>query len=518
MLVPGGYSMGVLDDRFEFAAEPSDKRLPWKVLIVDDEPEIHNVTRLVLSSFRFAERPLELLSAYSSKEATVLLAEHADTAVVLLDVVMETEQAGLDLVRTIRGALGNHFVRIVLRTGQPGQAPEHEVIAAYDINDYKEKTELTAQKLATTLYAALRAYRDMRTIEASRLGLEHVIRASSRVFSQQRQPHLFASVVLGQLADLVGVQSGALCCRVAHPNGALPEHFEVAAATGDYANLLARNAEEKLPGHIAHSLRGAYLNKRHVFADDHYVLHFADSQETEALLYVGESRPLDELGLRLMEVFCSNVAIAFENLHLNQELFDSQLEMVYLLAGTAETRSQETANHVRRVGIIAKMLGQLHGLAEDTCELLHYAAPLHDIGKIGIPDAILNKPGPHTPEETVVMRTHAEIGAKLLGGSKRPIFKLAAQIALSHHENWDGSGYPAGLATTQIPIEGRITALADVFDALGSRRCYKDAWPEDEIRRFIAAQRGRKFDPELTDLLFANWDRIVNLRRELPDT
>jgi response regulator RpfG family c-di-GMP phosphodiesterase len=509
--------MGVLDDRFELAAEPNEKRPPWKVLIVDDEPEVHNVTRLVLSSFRFAERPLQLLSAYSSKEAEKLLVENDDTAVVLLDVVMETEQAGLDLVRLIRSTLGNHFVRIVLRTGQPGQAPEHEVIAEYDINDYKEKTELTAQKLATTLYSALRAYRDMRTIEASQLGLEHVLRASSHVFSQQH-PQQFASIVLAQLADLVGTKYGALCCHIAHPNGALPAHFEITEAIGNYAAWLASNADERLPGHIVNSLRDAYLGKRHVFAADHYVLHFSDSHETEALLYVGQSHQLDDLGLRLMKVFCGNVAIAFENLHLNQELFDSQLEMVYLLAGAAETRSQETANHVRRVGIIAKMLGELHGLDDNTCELLNYAAPLHDIGKIGIPDAILNKPGAHTPEETTVMRTHAEIGAKLLGNSKRPLFNLAAKIALNHHENWDGSGYPTGLSGDHIPIEGRITALADVFDALGSRRCYKEAWPENEIREFIAAQRGKKFDPELVDLLLDNWDRIISLRKDLPDS
>lgn len=508
--------MGVLDDRLEFAAEPSRTQPPWKVLIVDDEPEVHNVTRLVLGNFRFAERPLELISAFSSREAEQLLAHHDDAAVVLLDVVMESEQAGLDLVRTIRGALGNQFVRIVLRTGQPGQAPEHDVIAAYDINDYKEKTELTAQKLATTLYSALRAYRDMRTIEANRRGLEHVIRASRQVFAHH-QPQQFASTVLTQLADLVGVESGALCCRIKHPNGALPEHFQVAAASGDYRRYLARNAEEKLPDHVVQSLRSAYLRKQHVFGDDHYVLHFIDSKSSEALLYVGEAHGLDEVGHRLMQVFCSNVAIAFENLHLNQELFESQLDMVYLLAGAAETRSQETANHVRRVGMLAAMLGRLHGLDEKTCELLNYAAPLHDIGKIGIPDAILNKPGPHTPEETAVMRTHAELGARLLGGSRRPMLRLAADIAISHHEHWDGSGYPRGLAGAAIPIGGRITALADVFDALGSSRCYKEPWPEAEIRSFIASHRGTKFDPELTDLLFANWSSVVALRRELPD-
>jgi response regulator RpfG family c-di-GMP phosphodiesterase len=115
------------------------------------------------------------------------------------------------------------------------------------------------------------------------------------------------------------------------------------------------------------------------------------------------------------------------------------------------------------------------------------------------------------------MRTHAEIGARLLSGSRRPVFRLAADIAISHHENWDGSGYPRGLDGTAIPIAGRITALADVFDALGSKRCYKDAWPEAEIRAFIAGQRGIKFDPGLVDLLFENWDGVVGLRRQLPD-
>lgn len=508
--------MGVLDDRLEFAAEPTRELAPWKVLIVDDEPEVHNVTRLVLGNFRFAERPLELISAYSSREAESLLRQHDDTAVVLLDVVMESEQVGLDLVRTIRERLGNQFVRIVLRTGQPGQAPEHEVIAAYDINDYKEKTELTAQKLATTLYAALRAYRDMRTIEASRHGLEQVIRASSFVFAHH-QPQQFASTVLAQLTNLVGVDADALCVRIDHPNGAVPEHFQIAAASGGYSRYIERNADEQLPPHVVGSLREAFLRKQHVFGDDHYVLHFTDSSASEALLYIGQAHDLDELGHRLMQVFCNNVAIAFENLHLNQELFDSQLDMVYLLAGAAESRSQETANHVRRVGLLAAMLGRLYGLDEKTCELLNYAAPLHDIGKIGIPDAILNKPGAHTPQETAIMRTHAELGARLLAGSRRPIFRLAGDIAISHHENWDGSGYPHGLSGTAIPIAGRITALADVFDALGSRRCYKEPWPEVEIRAFIATQDGIKFDPQLVALLFANWDQVVALRSKLPD-
>jgi len=191
--------------------------------------------------------------------------------------------------------------------------------------------------------------------------------------------------------------------------------------------------------------------------------------------------------------------------------------MVHLLAGAAETRSYETANHVKRVGVIAEMLGQLYGLDERTTSDLRLAAPLHDIGKIGIPDAILNKPGAHTPEEVDIMRTHAQLGANLLVASKRPLLKLAAEIALTHHENWDGSGYPHGLRGEAIPIGGRITMLADVFDALGSERCYKQPWAPDDIRAFIVEQNGTKFEPRLVELLFAHWDRVQAVRQQLPD-
>ena len=143
---------------------------PWLVLVADDEPEVHQVTSLVLDDFKFDGRDLKLLSADSSERAYQLLKDNPDTAVLLLDVVMESEQAGLELVERIRKQLGNSFVRIVLRTGQAGQAPEREVVAQYDINDYKEKTELTADKLTTTMYAALRAYRDLRVTESQGLG------------------------------------------------------------------------------------------------------------------------------------------------------------------------------------------------------------------------------------------------------------------------------------------------------------------------------------------------------------
>jgi response regulator RpfG family c-di-GMP phosphodiesterase len=154
---------------------------------------------------------------------------------------------------------------------------------------------------------------------------------------------------------------------------------------------------------------------------------------------------------------------------------------------------------------------------ERETEALRFAAPLHDIGKIAVADAILNKPGPHTPDETIVMRTHAERGAQLLSQSRLPLIRIAAEIAWTHHENWDGSGYPRGLSGTEIPLSGRITALADVFDALGSRRCYKNAWAEDDILELIKRERGRKFDPRLVDILIGNIDKAEAIRQMLPD-
>jgi putative nucleotidyltransferase with HDIG domain len=507
--------MSALSSSFEFATLPSEAP-PWTILIVDDEPEVHDVTRMVLRNFRFADRPLQFLHAHDTIVAEKLLREESDVAVMLLDVVMESERAGLDLVRTVREKIGNHFVRIVLRTGQPGRAPEQHVIANYDINDYREKTELTSQKLATTIYSALRAYRDMRTIDAQRRGLERAIQASAQMFSHEHSQH-FASSVLDQLTELVEFGSGALYCKNAHSDTEASADFRVAAATGTYAAFVDRNADEVLPRHVVDSLQKAFQNRRSVFCNDHYVLYVSDSTQSETLFYVGEKAALDELDQRLIEVFCLNVSIAHENLHLHHELLDSQLEMVYLLAGAAETRSHETANHVRRVGIIAEMLARAYGMSEREGEMMRLAAPLHDIGKIGIPDAILNKSGPHNPDEAIVMRKHAEIGARLLSVSKRPVMRLAGEIAHSHHENWDGSGYPNRLRGEQIPIGGRITTLADVFDALGSRRCYKEPWPIDAIAAFLTEQKGKKFEPRLVDLMFADWKRIQAIREDLPD-
>lgn len=492
------------------------KVTPWTVLVADDEPEVHEVTRLVLDDFQFEGRSLQILDAHDSEQAYALLQKHPDTAVLLLDVVMESEQAGLHLVERVRNELCNPFVRIVLRTGQPGQAPERAVVAAYDINDYKEKTELTADKLTTTLIATLRAYRDMRTIELQRLGLENVIEASSQLFMRSSQND-FNATLLEQFRHLLGPATQALCCRVEATDSQGPADVTIAAGIGPFEDLEGRDPNDALPQVVIAAMHDVLRDKTHLYTDDYGIFYFAAPDDSLRTLFVVMKLGMQPLDRQLLWLFGTNAAIAYDNLYLHNDLMDSQLEMVYLLASAAETRSSETANHVQRVGLLAEMLARNLGLDATFCEQLRHAAPLHDIGKIGIPDPILNKRGAHTEDERHIMNSHAEIGERMLIGSRRPILRLAAEVARNHHENWDGSGYPTGRKGADIPISGRITMVADVFDALGSRRCYKQAWSEDAIREYMDEQSGRKLDPLIVECLFAHWDEAIEIRHRYPD-
>ncbi|WP_320036246.1 PAS domain S-box protein [Halarcobacter sp.] len=202
---------------------------------------------------------------------------------------------------------------------------------------------------------------------------------------------------------------------------------------------------------------------------------------------------------------------------LHNELEETQREVIYKLGEIGETRSKETGNHVKRVAEYSKVLATKVGLSQDEINILFASSPMHDIGKVGIPDSILNKPGKLTPDEWDFMQTHSEIGYNILKSSTRPILKAAAIISYTHHEKWNGKGYPRGLKGEEIHIFGRITAIADVFDALGSDRCYKSAWELDKILKLLEDQRGKHFDPYLIDLFMENLDEFLSIRDRYKD-
>ncbi len=497
------------------AEAPRGEEATWKVLVVDDEEEVHAVTKLVLQGFSYEGKGLRLLHAYSGAQAKQIIAEHPDTAIIFLDVVMEQNDSGLELVRHIREELKNVFVRIILRTGQPGQAPAERVIVEYDINDYKEKTELTAEKLFTTMVASLRSYRDILTIDANRRGLEKIIDAATYICKLRSIKNL-ACGVLTQLVSLLHLSENALYCQtsglaVRSDRGSL----KVLAATGSYEPFIDAEAQASLPSEVLADIAQAAAEKRSICRENRYIGYFCSEGGDETVIYLEGWRELSELDRRMIEIFCSNVQVAYENVLLNQEIEGTQKEIIYTLGELADMRSVETGNHVHRVAEYCRLLAEKYGLSQREVEIIRLAASMHDIGKVAIPDAILNKRGALTAEEFEIMKTHTVRAQEMLGLSDREIIKTAIVIAVQHHERYDGSGYPRGLKGEEIHISARITALADVFDALCNDRSYRKAWGMEDVLALIRKERGRHFDPVLVDIFLANFEQIIQIKNSL---
>ncbi|USD66950.1 HD domain-containing phosphohydrolase [Vibrio sp. SCSIO 43136] len=502
------------DDQFLFSeAEDelvSEELEQWNILIVDDDKDIHRVTQFVLSDFNYLGKSLNFINAYSAEEAREIFRTHTDIAVVFLDVVMESNHAGLEFVDWLRMEFGNTTSRIILRTGQPGDAPESEVIKKYEINDYKNKTELTATKLNTTLCAALRSYRDIMVIENTKKGLNTIINSSASILVEADGTH-WLDGILSQLSALL--QLG----EVHAFNFAAQEvqgKWQVVASSKGGEALIGKNLNEFISCSIEDVANSA---ERYIRAGEEEFLIPVKVNKSVGLLVVHcPEKRLNE-NIEILDLFIRNITIAYEKVILLNEVRDTQKEIAYRLGEVVETRSKESGSHVKRVAEISMFLGLKYGLSEEFAAKIRLASPLHDIGKIAIPDAVLNKPGKLDSDEWNVMMSHAEVGAEILRGSNLEILNIAANIAAYHHEKWDGSGYPTKISGEDIPIEARITAVADVFDALASKRCYKDPWPAEKIYDLIKSEHGKHFDPRLVDIFLENFDELQQIRNSYPD-
>jgi response regulator RpfG family c-di-GMP phosphodiesterase len=413
--------------------------------------------------------------------------------------------------------LGNTLVRIILRTGQPGQAPEKQVILEYDINDYKTKTELTSQKLFTTLVSSLRSYSDLYTIAENKRGLERIIDASSSIFEIQSMES-FIDGVLTQLVSLLHLHKDAIYVNADCDTKLCDcNNVHLVATMGKFEALDDGNMREKIDPQVAQDLEAARLAQNSVYYEDRMVIYFKATNGTQNMIYLENQNPISVWDKNLLEIFCHNVALAFDNIHLRQDVEKTQKEVIGRIGSIAETRSKETGNHVKRVAEYSKLFALKLGLSQDEADTIKEASPMHDIGKVGIPDTILNKPEKLTFDEFEIMKQHAEIGYEMLKDSTRPLIQTAAKIARDHHEKWDGSGYPRGLRGADIHIYGRITAIADVFDALASDRCYKDAWPLEKVYDLFRLESGAHFDPNLVEIFFEHQEEFLTIKEYCKD-
>ncbi len=236
----------------------------------------------------------------------------------------------------------------------------------------------------------------------------------------------------------------------------------------------------------------------------------------QAVNKVGESAVFSKEDLERLKLTAVYSAKTVESAMLTTELEATQREIIHILGEVSEYRSQETGDHIQRVAEISDKLATFMGLAQAEVDRIRLATPMHDLGKIGIPDAVLNKPGKLTDEEYAIMKTHSEKGYEMLCNSKRKLLRFAANVARSHHERWDGRGYPLGLKGNEIPLAGRICAVADVLDALSSPRCYKAPWTEERVKEEFIKMKGGQFQPEIVDVLIEHWDDIYSCYRNKP--
>ena len=302
------------DDLLTFSDEPEapevERESSWLVLIIDDEPSVHDATRLALRGIIVEGRPLAFLHAFTAAEARAILAERNDIAIALLDVVMESDDAGLRLTRYIREELDNQAIRIILRTGQPGYAPEIETIRAYDINDYKTKSELTRIRLFTSLTVAIRSFWQIHCLEANRRGLELIVAASTEL-SRPQGLHRFAQGVVTQLCALLGVDEEGIVCAA---KGGEDSPYVLAAA-GRYAEWMGRTLEGIPDERVRRQLARSLQTREHLFGES-TCLFFNVPDGLSMAAYVDVDHPLGDVDRRLLEVFCGNIAVAFENTHL----------------------------------------------------------------------------------------------------------------------------------------------------------------------------------------------------------
>jgi CheY-like chemotaxis protein len=284
------------------------------VLIVDDEPSVHDITLVALSDFRFAGRGLEFIHAYSGAQAIALTQAHPDIAVMLVDVVMENDHSGLDFVRHVREEAGLRFPRIILRTGQPGQAPEREVITQYDINDYKQKTELTQEKMFTVMHTSIASYRDLIALDHSRRGLRKIIEAAKTLYEFQSIEQ-FAQGVLEQLAALLYLDQETLVVRTEGLAAAGSNaDIEILAGTGQFSSLIGKKASEVLDPQLFALLVKSSQQGNSLADGSHFTAVYETRRKTKNILYIAGKADITPPQRELIDLFCQCVAQAQDTL------------------------------------------------------------------------------------------------------------------------------------------------------------------------------------------------------------
>ncbi|GAA5134242.1 HD domain-containing phosphohydrolase [Thalassotalea piscium] len=367
--------------------------------------------------------------------------------------------------------------------------------------------------MITTVYAAIRAYRDIMIIKRSLDAFKQLIKSTHDLL-KINQFKSFGSAALNNLLTLMDLDSSALYIARNQIDYDQKSTNYILACTGKYVSESDDLDRSEISDDIKQLIREAFDNKAH-YTDDHcFIGYYETASNVSSVLYIEFEDDNEHFRSSLVELFATNIALILENLTKQHEIERTQKELLYIVGDAIEARCKETGQHVHRVALVCELLALKLGLADDHARAIRLAAPLHDIGKIIVPESVIQKTGKLNDAEWLLMKQHAEIGSELLSKSQASISKLGAKMALSHHENWDGSGYPEGLKGLAIPLEARIMALADVYDSLRSARSYKAAWDDEQIKAFFIQQKGIKFDPDLVDVFLEHYEELSEIKAD----
>jgi response regulator RpfG family c-di-GMP phosphodiesterase len=376
-------------------------------------------------------------------------------------------------------------------------------------------------KLFTTVLSSLRSYNDLIVLDKSmssrmrhRMGLTLISETSDSLFSAAGMEELLAGIHTVILKLLSGNGKEALSSFTALQDNS---EFRVVDARGRFQNTAGSDVKKLVGDEVFRSLQTLKERNCNLLVHNDSVYLYEDTLDSRFLVCIVDVHRLELQDRQLLDIFASNVSMAFENLRLNREITGTQEELITRLSEVVETRSHDTAQHVRRVGLFCELIAGKYGMKETLIHDLKLASTMHDIGKIGIPDEILLKPGLLTEDEFTVVKTHTEIGYRLLKRSSRPLLKTAAQICLEHHERYDGTGYPKGIMGDEIIINARIVSICDVFDSITHGRLHREPWDFDRASEYLRVEKAGAFDPDLVDLFLENPDLVVQINHDFPD-
>ncbi len=489
----------------------------WKVLVVDGDSGSHAATAHALNRLVYRNRGVVIFEALNPSDARAVVSVHPDIAAVLVGFGRGEENAGRELIRWLRREKRNETAQILVLADGPVTEAEEILTLEYEIADYVPRAECTPGRIRTSLVSALRTYAALMTSQEQHEDLRRISEASALVFRNSGISE-FERTALASIASFLHGPGnadryfGVFATR--SPDEVVPR---ITTATGSFRHLEGQKLSQMLNSPLYERVLSHNYAKGHLSLGKLRVYGFRIRDGSEVYLILEDEVELSDWNRDLLEGFRLQLGVALDNFHLFRGIESARDDLVFALGEMAESRSEETWNHVKRVAEIAHIMAQGMGMGEFETEQLRLAASLHDLGKLSIPEGILAKEGRLSGDEFESMKSHSLVGFEMLNTSNRSLFRTAAQIALEHHENWDGTGYPRGLKGEEINLYSRIVTVADVFDALGNRRAYKKPWNTSDILDFMRRETGRKFDPKVMEVFFERFEELNQVRLRFPD-